>query len=668
MKRGKSHKRTSTKAPTTFPKILFCICLFGLWGSAEWTHADTESSLFDLPLEELMNISVVSASREPDQPLFKASAAVYVITDEDIRRSGHLGLPEQLRMVPGMHVARIDGNKWAIAARGDNDRFSRNLLVQMDGRTLYSPIYSGVYWEYQDTVLENIDRIEVVRGPGGTLWESSAVNGIVNIVTKPAGETQGWLFSGGIGSEERGFGTVQYGGRISEDTYYRIYAKHREQDETDVYDARYTDDRGLSQVGFRLDRGHGTDAGLTLQGDYFRARISDSQITLDAERGINGIAVYDNLFEGINLLGRWNRTLSEISKIQLQVYGDWSWLDDSHPDVSARFLMGVYDLEFQHNLHISERHRLVWGTSYRTVTFKYRNTPKVTFDPTYRRESTYTAFLQYTITLVPERLDFITGTKIEHNEYTDFEFNPTLRLVWTPHENHTLWAAATRTIKPAAMIYNFATIHLTALRPDTTLSIIPDRNNYLMKVQTLELGYRVRPAPRLSLDIAAFFNDIEKRLGSGLVNDAPPTLSWDDAPKGRSYGVEVSATLQVHDRWRLLAGYSWFHYDVYNGADEAIEKASPDHQVQLRSYYDISRNLECNVGVYYYDAVSSHNIDPYIRLDVGLTWRPGQNLEISLWGQNLLDDKHPEYRQDDYVAAGAGEIQHSWYTKLTWRY
>ncbi len=620
--------------------------------------------LFSMSFEELMAQKVTSVSRTEEE-LFSAPAAIYVITQEDIRRSGVTSIPDALRMAPGLHVARIDGNKWAIAARGLNYRFQSKLLVQMDGRTLYSPLFSGVYWEYQDYVMEDIDRIEVIRGPGATLWGANAVNGIINIVTKTAGDTEGGLVSAGGGTEERVFGTVRYGGKFDKDTPYRVYARHFRRDETAVYGTPYSDDTDQSQVGFHIDWEKWDDQMFTLQGDYYDCRAGESIRFADLAAGTNPVAITDGELSGWNLLGRWNKDFSETADMQLQIYYDWNLQDYPVPDADYSQKVGIFDVDLQHRFKVGARHHLVWGLGYRKAHYEIHNCEKLYYASSNRSLHTYSGFFQDTIALFPDCINLILGIKLENNDFTGYEYQPSGRIVWTPNGTNTVWAALSRAVRVPSIGNNDATFVVNVRPPNTVVTINKNPDMLSEELLAHELGYRVQLTDSISMDVAAFYNRYEHLLSYAQIN--PNTLQYANEQDGKSHGAEIAINWVATDWWRLSTSYSWFKMSLHGG-DETDEEDYPSHQFQVRSYLQVSDDLELNTALYYYDNVPTQDIPSFFRLDAGLTWHLTNVMDLSIWGQNLLDDKHPEFRADPFFLAGAGEIQRGVYGKITWRF
>jgi iron complex outermembrane receptor protein len=390
------------------------------------------TQLKSLSIEQLMEIDVTSVSRR-SEPVSGAAAAITVITGEDIRRSGASNLPDALRIAVGLEVAQSDGNTWAVSSRGFNTTTSNKLLVLIDGRSIYTPLFSGVFWDVQDVMLEDVDRIEIIRGPGATLWGANAVNGVINILTKSARDTQGGLVSVGGGTEDQGFASFRQGGKVGEETAYRAYGKYSYRDSLAFADGGSARDplrRG--QAGFRLDRSDAGSGAFTLQGDAYH--------------GLAGQAVVvraDTALDGANLLGRWTRTYSENSGSDLQVYYDYT-----HRQIPQWFEehRHTLDVDYQHRKPFGARQDLVWGAGYRITHDQVGNSPGVAFLPDHRTESLFSAFAQDEIRL-ESHLRLTLGTKLEHNYWTGFEVQPSVRLSWVPDDRRTLWGAISRAVR-----------------------------------------------------------------------------------------------------------------------------------------------------------------------------------------------------------------------------
>ncbi|MEW6159067.1 MAG: TonB-dependent receptor, partial [Verrucomicrobiota bacterium] len=401
-----------------------------------------------IPIEELMNIEV-SLSRTR-QTVSESPSAIHVLTQEDIRRSGATSIPEALRQVPGLDVARITAHSWAVSSRGFNDFFANKLLVLMDGRSVYTPLFSGVFWDVQDTFVEDIERIEVVRGPGASLWGANAVNGVINIVTRTAHDTKGALISGLAGTEEY-IGGIRYGGTISEKASYRAYVKylHRD-DQRDAMGADASDEWDMLRTGFRTDWDFSANDSITFQGDYYEGHEDQRLLVVTPPpipfRMVEGEA----RLAGGNLLGSWRHTFSEESDLGVQVYYDRT---ERHDRVH-REIRNTYDIDFQHRIALFERQEFIWGLGYRLTTDELGEgrdrTGAIQFIPSHRQDQLFSAFLQDEIAIIEDRLRLTLGSKFEHNDYTGLEIQPNARLLWTPHRNHSVWGAVSRAVRSPA--------------------------------------------------------------------------------------------------------------------------------------------------------------------------------------------------------------------------
>ena len=497
-KRGRRIHRARTWAGGFCASLLALAavnCRAGETGSAPSTNAarvPAESGvaqLKELSLEELMDIEVTSVSKRPER-LSETASAIQVITQEDIRRSGATRLPEALRLASNLEVAQIDSRRWAISARGFNSPFSNKLLVLIDGRTVYTPLFAGVFWDVQDTLLEDIDRIEVISGPGATLWGANAVNGVINIITKDAKDTQGTLLAGGGGTELRGFGGVRYGGAVAPNFRYRIYGKYFDRDGTVLPDGRdASDDWHQGQGGFRMDWDASESDVFTVQGDGYDGRISQA--------GADAIDV-----SGANVIGRWSHTFYEGSELTLQLY-----YDRTHRDIPGEVSedLDTYDVDFQHRFPLGERHDIVWGLGYRLIEDDVGNSPAVAFLPPQVSRQWFSGFVQDEIALVKDRVHLTLGTKIEHNDYTGFEFQPSGRLAWRLSEQQILWSAISRAVRTPSRIDR--ELFLRVDDPDLRIDGGPDFESE--ELLAYELGYRVQPFSRLGLSLAAYYNDYD---------------------------------------------------------------------------------------------------------------------------------------------------------------
>jgi iron complex outermembrane recepter protein len=632
------------------------------------TAAAGDVDLLNLSIEDLMQVEVTTVSKRA-QPLSQAPAAVTVITSEDIRRSGMTNVPDLLRMVPGLAVANIDSNAWAITARGFNNQFANKLLVMIDGRSVYTPLFSGVYWDVQDLLLEDIDRIEVVRGPGGTLWGTNAVNGVINIITKDAAQTQGLLVSGLGGNLDRVQAGARYGGAISDQAHYRAYLKY--------WNRNDFDDRGgipahdhwdTARGGFRTDW-QPTDADrLTVQGDYYSGKTRDTSLLL---------ARTDNDVSGGNVIARWSHELSKDSDLQLRLWYDRTVRNGNLLDETR----DTFDVEMQHRFIPLARHDLVWGAGYRLTADKIGNSSSVRFEPDARNVQLANAFVQDEISVVENLLSLTLGTKVEYNDYTHFEFLPNVRALLTPWERQSFWLAVSRAVRAPSRAENDVTLLVPSASPPPQFEQLNGNRHFdSEKVLAFELGYRTQPFARVSTDIAAYYN-IYNDLRSlepqaPLINFPGPGLvtvpvSGENRLDARGYGVEASVAWSVVDSWRLDAGYTLMLLDIQqqSSADPTARGQAhdtPAHQFHVRSRVDLPWHFEFDTALYWVDEVSNQNVSDYARLDARLGWRPLPALEISVAGQNLAQDHHDEFGPS-YTALPTS-VPRSFYGKVTWRY
>jgi len=592
-----------------------------------------------------MNLEVTTVLRRPEK-LTEAPSAIQVITQEEIRRAGATSLPEALRLAPNLQVAQVDSRQWAISARGFNNGLANKLLVLIDGRTVYTPLYAGVFWDVQDTLLQDIDRIEVISGPGGTLWGANAVNGVINVITKPAKETQGVFLEAGGGTELRGFGGLRYGGALTPELHYRVYGKYFDRDSSVLSNGLdATNQSHMGQGGFRLDWDATNNNLLTIQGDLYEGRT--------AQPGTD-----DSELSGGNVLSRWSHSFSENSSLQLQLYYDRT---RRHMPGTFSEDLATYDFDAQHRFPLGDRNDLVWGLGCRLIEDHVGNSAALAFLPAHKTLHLYSAFVQDEITLIEDRLHLTLGSKFEHNDYTGFEFQPSGRLAWTPTERQVVWAAISRAVRTPSRIDRDFYI------PGTPPFLLAGGTNFVSEeLLAYELGYRVQLSRKLSLSVAGFYNDYDHirslRPGSVFVfaNDL----------KGESYGVETVGTYQLMNWWRVRAGYTYLHKNIFvkaGGVDfnhGTAEGDDPEHQFLFRSSMDLPGHLEFDAAIRYVDSLPAPHVPGYIGLDLRLGWRPIKNLEMSIVGQNLLDERHPEFGPP----GGRQEIERSVYGKVTWAF
>ena len=626
-----------------------------------------------LTVEELMDIDVTSASKHPEK-LSAAAAAIAVLTSDDIHRSGATSIPELLRLVPGVDVARVDSHTWAISARGFNDIFANKLLVMIDGRTVYTPLFSGVYWDVQDTFLEDIDRIEVVRGPGAALWGANAVNGVINIITKSAKETQGLFASAGGGTEERGFVNVRYGTKLSDTAFLRVYGKYFDRDSSALSGGTQAHDAwDMYRGGFRLDWEPSIEDSLALQGDIYTGTQKQTYTTpMTLFPFVQTIDSTDKV-KGGNILGRWSHIFSPDSELTLQAYYDRTVRESAILDEDR----DTGEIDLQHRFPLGDRQQIIAGLGYRVTHDDVRNTLNVTLSPAGRTLNLYSAFLQDEISIVPERFRLTLGSKFEHNDFTGFEIQPSARLLWTPGNRQSVWASVSRAVRTPSRVESDVRLNFPPPVPLRPGSITVFGNPALASEELIayELGYRVQPADQLTVDLAVFYNDYDslrtvepRRSGPVSPSDLANNLF------GETYGAEAAVTAQVVEGWRLEGGYGFLeaHLHRKNGsrdasAERAAEGSSPRHRFFIRSLIDLGKQIRFDSTLRYVDALAAPNIPSYLTVDLRIAWAPTKNLEFAIVGQNLLDDRHPEFAPT-FIVTQQTEVERSVYAHVVWQF
>ncbi len=666
--------------------------------SPSFVSAAPDADLTDLPLESLMELMVTSVSKK-SQPITNAAAAVFVITQEDIRRSGITTVADALRMAPGVQVARIDSNKWAISSRGFNGRFANKLLVLMDGRSLYTPYFMGVYWEIQDTVLDDIDRIEVIRGPGAALWGANAVNGVINIITKSAENTKGTLLTAGGGSYEKAFASARIGVELCESINLRLYAKHNRRDSFALESGTSGNDQWYTtQGGFRLDAQPNLRDTITLQGDYYDGQLDETFILYDHPASSNPPYKRDvyskTAVNGGNILSKWQRTLSDTNTLSLQMYFDHS--ENSMP-VSPQ-IFNTVDLDFQQRFSLGTQQEIVWGLGYRHNQYEISNTPTLIFKTTNVINEIYSTFIHDEISLIPSKLSMIIGSRFEQNDYSGFSAQPNGRLLWTVTPRDSLWGSVSRAVRSSTkseqnVNYNYRTLapstpanpNLNPFPIPLKLEINGNQNFKSEELLAYEIGYRTEVMSRLSIDVALYYN-VYKNLrvitpGAYYIEGAPPyavqpyMLSND--MHGRAIGVEMAADWTPLDWWRLQAAYSYQNLKMQldgTSVDEInkgnAEGDTPKHQASLRSGFDLGRQVTLDLwlrGTGRLVSIDGTAIPGYVTMDARMAWKPVKNLELSIVGQNLFHNRHPEFIPE-YINTQPSEVVRSTYGKITWKY
>lgn len=658
--------------------VLVGCCSLPVWSQQETTDLTGRS------LEDLMNIEVTSVSKTK-QTLSHTAAAVFVISPEDITRSGATNIPDLLRMVPGVDVAQINANTWAVSVRGFNARFSSELLVMVDGRPVYTETFGGVFWDVLDLPMEDIERIEVIRGPGGSIWGANAVNGVINIITKKASETLGGLVVAGGGNTDQGFGTMQYGGRAGEQTDYRVYTKYLNQEH---FPSPGGQDGGdgwhLLQGGFRTDSVLSSKDTLTFQGNIYTGR--EGQPTTEfpsvTSSGPQNIELLANLSGGF-IQGVWDHTSSPNSDTSLEV----SWERYKLNDI-LREHRGTLDIDFQDRYSGWTGQNIVWGLTYRYSATDSDGGLTVSLIPAELGTHLFGSFVQDEITIVPDKFYLTVGAKIEHNYYTGFGFMPSARAAWVPTQHHTLWAAISKAERTPSSIDTSIRSDLSGFSgPGGVPAVVELIGNPHFKNEGLiayEAGYRTTIVKLLSIDFTAYYNDYNDQettepAAPFFANaPSPPHLVVplinENLMHGETHGVEVAVNWQPIHRWTLSPGYAFeeihMHLAPTSQDTTSVSQAqgsSPGHSAQLRSHFELAHGLTWDASVYFVDRLADPAERAYTRLDTGFSWHFAKGASLGIFGQNLLSDTHEEF-VDPTGSVRTTLVKRDAYAKFTWRF
>jgi iron complex outermembrane receptor protein len=629
--------------------------------------------LKQLSLAELGNVEVTTASKEPEK-ISKTPAAIFVLTQDDIRRSGATSIPEVLRLVPGVEVARISSNQWSVNIRGLGSGFSKSVLVLIDGRSVYTPLYAGVYWDVQNVLLEDVDRIEVIRGPGGTIWGSNAVNGVINIITKNAKDTRGAYASTRVGNVDQSQAGVRYGGAHGSNLNYRAYAMGFGQTPEFHPGGGNYDAWQLGQAGFRTDSQPTDRDSLTVQGDLYKGNVGQqvaiasysppSQVTINGTQDVSGG----------NLLGRWRRELSSTSDVQVQAYYDRTYR--LGPQLGET--RNTFDIDLIHHFVLKQRNEVIWGLGARWSPSDFIQTvATINFLPHHENDKMYSAFVQDQIAIFENKLWLTVGSKFEHNIFTGWENEPSARLLWTPTSHQTLWAAVTRAVRtPSRIDEDLQLTGLAQATPPVFACICDNRQVVSETLLGYEAGYRKLVTSSFYVDVAAFHNKYNDLVSYGdesistVASPPPPytliSLRAVNGIMGSTNGGEISPDWKVTHWMDFKATYSYVSLNLEDKATHTkisqvstYEGSSPHNEATAQILFHVRKGLEFDSTYRYVGALPALAVNAYQTAEARLGWRFAREFELSVTGQNLFQPRHAEF--DPTL------VERSGYAQITWR-
>ncbi|HXU12929.1 MAG TPA: TonB-dependent receptor [Candidatus Binatia bacterium] len=654
-----------------------CLLVMALLAGGQAFSQDAPPDLTTLGIEAVMNMEVTSVSKKPER-LMDAAAAVQVITSEDIRRSGATTLPDLLRLVPGVQVSRVNSNTWAVGVRGFTSTLSRSLLVLIDGRSIYNPLFAGVYWDSQDLPMNDIERIEVIRGPGATLWGANAVNGVINIITRSAQATQGSYASLRGGNEDRAVATGRFGGKTAGGLAFRAYGKFSDRDAEFHASSNDYDGWNLGLAGFRADADPREKDHLTFEGGFYTGKVGHRAAVSTYTSPFFQIVEEDSDLSGGHLLGQWKHRLHEDSDTTLQVYLDRT----SRAETTFSEDRNTLDVEFRHSLRLGDRNGLLWGAGYRLTSGDTESVPTIEISPQNRTDDLLSAFVQDEIRIVPSRWTLTLGSKFEHNDYSGFNAQPNVRLLFVPSPRHVLWSAVSRALRVPSRIES--DLSLTALVDPSTptyVRVTGTKDFQPERLTAFELGYRVQATDRLFVDLALFHNDYARLLslepGTPFTETNPPPThdvipySFLNRMKADVQGAEIASEWRPAASVRLTGSYSFLDMNLqpYNNSldtttEAGTEGSSPRHLASLRSGFDLPWQLGVDATLRYVGRLKSQNVDAYTEMDLVVSRDLPLGFEVSLVGQNLLARHHAEFGG----GSAAIEVERSLYGRLVRRW
>lgn len=679
-------------------KLSFSFCFFFLILSLPCSGYSSSTSdslvyLKQLSLESLMDIEVTSVSKKTEK-VMDTAAAIYVLSNDEIVRSGYRSLPELLRKVPGLFVASVDSSNAVVTSRGFKNVFSNKLLVLIDGRSVYTPLFSGVYWDIQDVLIDDIERIEVIRGPGASTWGANAVNGVINVITKNTKDTLGTLASAGVGTHEPLLLNGRYGGTLRDGLTYRLYAKKHDLDPLENNGlSKAVGDSQLEHGGFRFDYDINQSHDFTVQGDIYRSE-NDTILRVSTAAQEEYISRVET--RGGNILARWNTELSADSELTVQGYYDRT----DREDLRLGEVRQTWDLDVRHQFMLGQVQDIVWGGGYRYSRDESTDGLVTTLTPKSRDDELYNVFLQDQFSLCDDQLLLTGGIKYEHNDYTGSEWQPNIRAAWKFNSRHTLWGAVSRAVRtPSRAEADMSSLigSIQSMVPSSAVGIpgpgfdIPAIANITIigndeyaseKLLAYELGYRSQLSDRLYVDMSLYYNDYSRLRtqeakgkvvefdGSTVLVELPFYI--DNLADGEGYGFEIWARYEANDWWNITASYSWLKLLIHSDGSkldplgESAEEDDPEHNVSVHSAMNLSDSISLDTFVYYTAETNEGDVPSFWRLDLRFAWQLSEQLEWSIQGTNLSDSAHLE--MPTQYGSRPSQVPRTVYTQLSWKY
>ncbi len=636
------------------------------------TDGGDQGDLSGLSLEDLLQVEVTSASRK-SEPVNGVPAAIFVLTHDDLRRSGATSIPEALRLVPGMDVARLDSNRWAVSARGFKDQFANKMLVMIDGRSVYTPLFSGVWWDEVDVPFDDIERIEVIRGPGAAMWGANAVNGVISIITRDAAKTQGALVEAGVGTMDKSMLYARYGGAL-DNGHWRAWGKYFDRDSTETdtgIDGE--DDWNVARGGFRSDLAFGDNDQLLVEGDVYQGAVHNRLVLPSPNPPFQVTPRNHSDIDGWSVLSRWTRRSSENSEFQLSASADGTARDTSI-FVEDRTTESI---DLQHRFVPLASHEIVWGMSYRSTQADTQGSYVITLGENHRSDELFGAFVQDDIELVADRCKLILGSKFEKNDYTAWEFQPNARLVYTPDSTQTVWVSVSRAVRTPSQVEDDVTLVQAVIpgAPNQVVTLFGNEDLDAERLTAYELGYRIQPLEQLALDLATFYHDYSDLIvfepGTPFLSgggDLIIPLTADNLTQGHAYGAELAAEWALRSDTRVTASYSFIDLIVDDTPNTQSDQGDqvPENQIRMRVEHDLNEHTDLDLGLMYVDSLKSGNIDSYFRTDFRAEWRPSLHMSLTLGVQNLFHNGQVEAGPAQF--GPSTESRTAAYLKATWSY